>query len=240
MPRERHLIMVEEATPEQIVAAARRARCRSISYTYTEPTVFSEYALDTAKLARDAGLLNVYVTNGYMTRALLDDLAPYLDAANVDLKAFRDDFYRQMCGARLQPVLDALRAMKQLGIWVEVTTLLIPGANDDPGELRELAGFIYGELGPETPWHVSRFHPMYKLLDRPATPAATLELASRIGREAGLRYVYMGNIPGRGEQTVCHQCGSLLVERFGFQVVANRLRDGRCPKCATPVAGRGM
>jgi len=240
MPREQHLIAGQEVPPAAVVRAAQRAGCRSIAYTYTEPTVFSEYAADVAVLAHEAGLGNVYVTNGYMTPALLEDLGETLDAANVDLKAFRDKFYQEMCGARLQPVLDSLRTMKRLGVWVEVTTLLIPAANDDPGELRELAGFIAGELGPETPWHVSRFHPTYKLIDRPPTPPATLEMASRIGREAGLQHVYVGNLPGQGETTRCAQCGQPLIERYGFQVMKNRLVNGRCPHCQAPLAGRGM
>lgn len=240
MPRERHLIMGEPATPEQIVRAAQRFDCRSISYTYTEPTIFSEYAYDIAVLAHQAGLLNIYVTNGYMTKEFLDDFHPYLDAANVDLKAFRDAYYREMCGARLEPVLDALRHMKRLGIWVEVTTLVVPQANDDPGELRELASFIAGELGPETPWHVSRFYPTYKLRDRPPTPWESVERASQIGREAGLRYVYVGNVPGRGETTFCHHCGELLIERYGYQIMAYKVTKGQCPRCHTPVSGLGL
>lgn len=240
MPREQHLVMGRDASPAEIVRAARQYDCRSIAYTYTEPTIFSEYAYDAAVAAHDAGLLNVYVTNGYMTGELLDDLHPYLDAANVDLKAFRDEFYRTMCGARLEPVLDTLRRMKRLGIWVEVTTLLIPGANDDPGELRELAGFIANDLGVETPWHISRFHPTYKLTDRPSTSWESLEAAGQIGRAAGLRYVYIGNVPGRGETTYCHQCGAALVERFGFQVMTNHIRHGQCAKCRTAAAGLDM
>ena len=240
MPRERHLVMGREATPAQIVEMARRRDCRSIAYTYTEPTIFSEYAYDVAVLAHEAGLLNVYVTNGYMTRELLDDLHPYLDAANVDLKSFRDEFYRRLCGAHLEPVLDSLRAMKELGIWVEVTTLVIPGENDDEDELREIAAFIAGELGVETPWHVSRFHPTYKMLDRPVTPWQTLERAGRIGRQAGLRYVYIGNVPGQGETTFCHHCGAPLIERVGFHVSSYRLSDGKCEQCGTPVAGIGL
>ena len=145
-----------------------------------------------------------------------------------------------MCGARLEPVLDSLRYMKQLGVWVEVTTLLFPDANDSAEELRDLAGFISTELGAETPWHVSRFHPTYRLTDREATPIATLERASRIGREAGLQHVYMGNVPGQGEMTFCPRCGEALIERQGFYVAANRLKNGKCPRCDTQIAGRGM
>jgi pyruvate formate lyase activating enzyme len=175
-----------------------------------------------------------------MTPEMLDKMHPYLDAANVDLKAFRDEVYRKYVGARLQPVLDSMRKMKELGIWLEVTTLIIPNINDDPDELREAAHFVAEELGPETPWHISRFHPMYKLTDVPPTPAETLRRAQEIGKEAGLRYVYVGNLPGEAN-TVCHECGELLIRRYGYQIRENHIADGeRCPNCGTPVAGVGM
>ena len=161
MPREQHLVMGERASPEQIVSVARKAGSHSIAYTYTEPTIFFEYAYNTACLAHEAGLANVYVTNGYMTEEMLEIFHPCLDAANVDLKAFRDETYRRYVGARLQPVLDAMKVMKRLGIWLEVTTLVIPGINDDPAELRDAARFVAQELGVETPWHISRFFPAY-------------------------------------------------------------------------------
>lgn len=240
MPRERHLVMGAEASPAQVVAAAQRASSRSIAYTYTEPTVFFEYTYDTARLAHEAGIANVYVTNGYMTQEMLETLQPYLDAANVDLKAFRDETYRQFCGARLQPVLDSLKAMKQMGVWVEVTTLVVPGLNDDPPQLRDAARFVAEELGPETPWHISRFFPSYKMGDRPPTPVSTLQQARQIGLEAGLRYVYVGNVPGE-ENTRCHVCGQLLIRRSGFWVLENHVQPrGGCPRCHTPVAGVGM
>ena len=223
--------------------SSRRRRgpnCRSIAYTYTEPTIFFEYSYDMAKLARERGLANIYVTNGYMTAEMLDKMHPYLDAANVDLKAFRDEVYREYVGARLQPVLDSMRKMKELGIWLEVTTLVIPDINDDPDELREAAHFVAEELGPETPWHISRFHPTYKLTDVPPTPAETLRRAQEIGKEAGLRYVYVGNLPGEAN-TVCHECGELLIRRYGYQIRENHVAEGdRCPNCGTPVAGVGM
>lgn len=239
MPRERHLIMGQEASPEQIVAAAKHAGCRSIAYTYTEPTVFFEYAYDTACLAHEAGLANIYVTNGYMTEEMLETFDPYLDAANVDLKAFRDETYRKYVGAHLQPVLDAMKAMKRLGIWLEVTTLVIPGVNDDDGELKDAADFVATELGPDTPWHISRFFPAYKMTDVPPTPIETLQRAREIGLEAGLCYVYVGNVPDE-ENTTCHKCGRLLIRRVGFHVVENHVSDGRCPYCGAPVAGVGM
>jgi len=241
MPREHHLIMGEEANPEQIVAAVRQTGSRSVAYTYTEPTVFFEYAYDTACVAHEGGLANIYVTNGYMTEEMLETFCPYLDAANVDLKAFRDETYRKYVGARLQPVLDSLKVMKRLDIWLEVTTLVIPGINDDPGELRDAARFVAEELGVDTPWHVSRFFPAYEMTDVPPTSVATLQRAREIGLEEGLRYVYEGNVPGEaGRDTVCPTCGSTLIRRSAFGVLADRIQDGRCPDCGTLIAGVGM
>ena len=249
MVRERHLIMGQEARPEDIVAAARRAGCRSIAYTYTEPTVFFEYAYDTARLAQGSGngnrdgLANVYVTNGYMTAGageMLETFAPYLDAANVDLKAFRDETYRTYAGARLQPVLDSLIAMKRLGIWVEVTTLVVPGINDDPAELEDAARFVAQELGEETPWHISRFFPAYDMTGVPPTPVSTLQRAQEIGLGAGLRYVYVGNVAGEAN-TSCHECGRLLIRRSGYWILEHHVQsDGSCPHCGTLVGGVGM
>jgi pyruvate formate lyase activating enzyme len=227
MVRKRHLIMGEEASPEKIVAAAEWYGCRSIAYTYTEPTIFFEYAYDTARLAHEAGLANIYVTNGYMTEEMLETFQPYLDAANVDLKAFRDETYRKYVGARLQPVLDAMRVMKRLGIWLEVTTLVIPGINDDDEELRDAADFVAEELGADTPWHISRFSPAYTMTDVPPTPVETLRRAREIGLEAGLRYVYLGNVPGEAN-TVCHACGKTLIRRSGYRILENQVQpDGR-------------
>lgn len=234
--------IVGRAIPaETVVAAAGHYGCRSIAYTYTEPTVFFEYAHDVSLLARRERVANVMVTNGYMTPEMLEAYHPCLDAANVDLKAFRDQFYRQHCGGRLQPVLDALRLIKAQGAWLEVTTLVIPGHNDDPAELRDLAGFIATELGPGTPWHVSRFHPAYRLTDAPPTPAATLERAYEIGREAGLHYVYIGNLPGlRGEDTPCPTCGRTVIARHGFALRERHLRNGACAYCGAEIHGVGL
>ena len=240
MPREQHLIGGHPATPEEIVASAQRAGCRSIAYTYTEPTVFFEYCHDTARLARAAGLANVFVTNGYMTAETLEAAQPWLDAANVDLKAFRDETYRRYTGARLQPVLDSLKKMKALGIWLEVTTLIVPGVNDDPAELKELADFLFQELGADTPWHISRFFPHYKMRQTPPTPVNTLHLAEVIGRAAGLRHIYLGNV-AEETNTFCHGCGNLLIRRVGFNVVENSFHpNGSCPNCGEVVAGEGM
>jgi len=223
--------------PEAVVRAAVDQGCRSISYTYTEPTIFFEYAHETARLAREAGLLNNFVTNGYMTAEALEDLRPVLDAANVDLKAFNDETYKRVCGARLEPVLDSIRRMKTFGIWVEVTTLVVPGLNDGGAELASIARFI-ASVDPDIPWHVSRFHPDYEYTQAPATPVATLRAAAAAGRREGLRHIYVGNVPGESEDTACRVCGTVLIRRQGFTVLANVLADSRCPACGTILPGR--
>jgi len=232
------MIVGTPATPEEVVADALARECRTVAYTYTEPTVFFEFVRDTARLAAAEGLRNVLVTNGYMTLEALQAIGSDLHAANVDLKSFSDDFYRTYCGARLEGVTETLVNMRRLGIFVEVTTLVIPGLNDDPDELRALAEFIVSSLGDQTPWHVSRFHPTYRLLDRPATPLATLTRARAIGLQAGLKHVYVGNTPGLdGENTVCPGCGQVLIRRRGFSLGPIRLQNGACPDCGAPVAG---
>jgi pyruvate formate lyase activating enzyme len=238
-PRERDLISGREASPEQIVANAIETGSRSIAYTYTEPTVFFEYAYHTALLAHLNGLTNIYVTNGYMTKEMLETFHPYLDAANVDLKAFRNETYHHYVGAGLQPILDSMKRMKQMGFWLEVTTLLIPGLNDNPDELRDAARFIVQELGVDTPWHISRFFPAYRMTDRPPTPIRTLNKARDIGLEEGLRYVYMGNVDGESN-TICYHCGRLLIRRKGYWIAENHIRKGNCPACGTPVSGVWM
>ncbi|MFH1007424.1 MAG: AmmeMemoRadiSam system radical SAM enzyme [Candidatus Latescibacterota bacterium] len=236
-PREEHRIAGKDLAPDQVVSLARQHHCRSIAYTYTEPTVFFEYAYDTARLASEAGIKNVWVTNGYVTREALETVHPYLDAANVDLKAFTEDFYREICGARLAPVLDGLQRMKSLGIWVEVTTLIIPSLNDSEGELGEIARFILS-LGAETPWHVSAFYPTHRLTDPPRTPVSTLRKARAIGLEAGLRYVYCGNAPGEdGENTYCFLCGKCLIRRIGYRIAEYHLKGGRCAFCGNEMDG---
>jgi pyruvate formate lyase activating enzyme len=222
--------------PEEIVKGARKQGCRSISYTYTEPTIFFEYAYDTAKLARQAGLANVFVTNGYITEEALREVRPFLDAANVDLKAFRDETYKKVCGARLEPVLDSIRLMSELGIWVEVTTLVVPGMNDGEDELAALARFIAG-VSPDIPWHISRFHSDYKYTHVPTTPVETLRQAFEIGKRAGLRFVYIGNVWGESEDTLCPHCGQLVLRRSGFFIDENKIREGRCTFCGTPIPG---
>ncbi|HQK78963.1 MAG TPA: AmmeMemoRadiSam system radical SAM enzyme [Syntrophales bacterium] len=237
LPREAGTVPGKNATPAEIVARAVDADARTIAYTYTEPTVFFEFAYDISRLARERGIKNVFVTNGYLSEEALATISPYLDGANVDLKSFRDDFYRQQCGARLQPVLDTLVRMKTAGIWVEVTTLLIPGLNDSEEEIDQIAAFLAG-LGKETPWHISRFHPRYQMNDLPATPRERLQKAREIGRAQGLKYVYSGNVPGdEGENTFCPGCGRLLIGRYGFCVESMMLRNAACMHCGTPLDG---
>ncbi|MCD6527292.1 MAG: AmmeMemoRadiSam system radical SAM enzyme [Desulfuromonas sp.] len=234
-------IVGEVLSPQAIVDQALASDCRNIAYTYTEPTIFYEYAYDTACLAREAGLANLFVSNGYIAEEPLRHLATVLDAANIDLKGFSNDFYRKVCGAELEPVLESLRLYRKLGIWLEVTTLLIPGYNDDEAQVQGAAEFIANELGVETPWHVTAFYPTYRLTDAPPTPVSTLLKAQQIGQRAGLRYVYVGNVASDGgENTLCHQCGKTVIARSGFDVVDNRLRQGGCPDCGTLVPGVGM
>ncbi len=237
MPRSTLMIMGEDTAPEAIVSRAKKNRCKTIAYTYTEPTVYLETALETSKIALNEGLQNVFVTNGYMSEQALEVMKPYLSAANVDLKSFRDGFYKKNCGARLRPVLDSLKKMKDLGIWVEITTLLIPELNDSSDELKDIADFI-ADLGIETPWHISRFHPQYKMVNRPVTPVDSLHRACEIGKSAGLRYVYSGNVPGdEGENTYCANCSKLVIIRCGYRIVENILSGGLCPHCSHPLDG---
>ncbi|MDD5439406.1 MAG: AmmeMemoRadiSam system radical SAM enzyme [Candidatus Omnitrophica bacterium] len=224
-----------ELKPEEVVREARRSACKSISYTYTEPTVFFEYAYDTAKLAKREGIYNNFVTNGFMTVEALDKIRPYLDAANVDLKSFRDEFYRKNCGGRLEPVTTAIKHMKKLGLWIEITTLLIPGENDSPEELRGLAHFL-AEVGNEIPWHISRFHPDYQFTGHEITPVESLMAARDIGVKAGLKYVYLGNVDEGGD-THCPSCKELVVKRGMLHTEAVRINNGRCPACNTPLEG---
>lgn len=237
MPRLGRIIAGTDITPAEIVARAKKSGPKTIAYTYTEPTVYFELACDTAKIAVENGLSNVFVTNGFMTEEAIDAIAPNLAAANVDLKSFRDDFYKKQCGARLNPVLDSLKKMKETGIWVEITTLLIPTLNDSEEELQDIARFVAG-LGVETPWHISCFHPQFKMQNLPVTPVSSLHSAVQIGKSAGLKYVYSGNVPGdEGENTYCFNCGKLLIERFGFKIISMNLQGNKCPKCATPLDG---
>lgn len=240
MPHDQGRIVGRPLSPEEVVSAAQAAGCRSISYTYTEPTIFYEYARECARLATASGLKNVFVTNGYMTAEALADIDGDLHAANVDLKSFSDDFYRSLVGARLKPVLDSIRRLWEMGVWVEVTTLLIPGHNDSEDELRSIASFL-GSISPDIPWHVSRFYPTYRLLDAAPTPLTAVERAVRIGCEQGLHFVYAGNVPGHSsESTACPDCGAVLIERQGFRLGKNVIRAGACPSCGRSIAGMDL
>lgn len=240
-PRRGETVLGERFRAQAVVDLALRSKAASISYTYSEPTVFFELVEDIATRARERGLGNIIVSNGFQSRECLESWGPLINAANIDLKAFTEEFYKDICGARLQPVLDNLKTISGLGWWLEVTTLLIPGLNDAPDELRAMADFICRELGPQTPWHLSRFHPDHVMQDRPPTPPQTLRRAWEIGKESGLFHVYVGNITGvAGEQTDCSGCGATLLRRNGFQAANIGMDDGACRACGAPVEGQGM
>jgi len=225
--------------PVTIVNIAKTRKIPSIAFTYNEPVVVFEYAYDTFKLAKQNGIKTVFVSSGYETKEAIDTIRPYLDAANIDLKAFTDRFYREICGARLKPVLDSIEYTYKQGIWIEITTLIIPGENDSKEELRDIVRFI-ASIDKNIPWHVSRFYPMYKMLDRPPTPIEKLKEAYEIGKEEGLNYVYVGNVLDEDrESTYCPSCGFKVIDRTGYvgQYVTNHLVDGKCPECNTPIAG---
>lgn len=223
----------EEILPKEIVGIALKNKLPSISYTYTDPIVFSEYALDTMKLAKKVGLKNNWVSNGFWSKELFDLIYPYLDAVNVDLKSFEDEFYIKYCGGRLQSVLDTLKRLKEKKIWTEITTLVIPTLNDKEKIFKEIANFIKNELCPETPWHISQFCGAisWKLQDLPDTPIETLEKAFNIGKKAGLKYVYTGNVPGiESEDTFCPKCKTKMINRTGY-VIERYDKNGKCTKC---------
>lgn len=226
----------QAATPEDVVSAAIISGSKSISYTYTEPTIYFEFAYDCAKLAHQKGLRNVFVSNGYTGPEAVKEIAPYLHGNNIDLKG-DNEFYKSICGAKVEPVKETIKLMKELGVWVEVTTLIIPGLNDKEEDLRSIAEFIYS-VNPSIPWHVTQFYPTYKLMDKPRTPISTLRRAREIGFETGLKYVYEGNVPGEGgENTYCPNCKEMLIKRIGFRIIENKLSNGICPKCGYKIEG---
>ena len=230
----------EFADPETIARAAGQLGCRSVAFTYNDPIVFAEYAIDTARACHEVGIKTVAVTSGYISPAARSDFFQHVDAANVDLKGFDQEFYRRLTGGHLKPVLDTLRwLVHQSDVWLEITNLIIPGANDSPDGLRRMCNWIAEELGPDVPVHFSAFHPDFKLTDRPATPLQTLLLACELARGAGLRYVYTGNVSDRQHQsTYCPGCGRVVIGRDGYTVGAFDVRQGRCRHCRTPIAGR--
>lgn len=222
--------------PADIVRQAEASGCRSIAYTYTEPTVFFEYAYETARMAKEAGILNVFVTNGFMTPEALDTINPFLDACNVDLKSFQEAFYQKICHGRLQPVLDSIRHMKALGIWVEITTLVVPGSNDSADELGDIARFI-AETDPDIPWHISRFYPDYQFAGPEPTPRSVMENAYALGKAAGLRYVYLGNVAAKSIDTQCPRCLQTVVHRKDDPIKTKLTPKGACPQCGAQIAG---
>ncbi len=222
--------------PEVAVEEALRNGCKSISYTYNEPTVFYEYSLDTAKLAKEKGLLNTYVTNGCIEEEPLKLLSKYLDAANIDLKGLNEKFYREICGAELDWVLNGIKNYVRNKVWVEITNLIIPNKNDSSDEIKQLCEWVKDNCGDHTPLHFSRFFPAYKMIDVPPTPIETLERAWKIAKDVGLKYVYIGNVPGhKYDNTYCYNCGELLIKRYGFQILDYRVTDGKCPSCGAKI-----
>jgi pyruvate formate lyase activating enzyme len=234
-PRETGRVSGEFVPPEEVVSEAQAYGCRTIAYTYTEPTMFFEYASDVAVLAKEKELKNVFVSNGYIGEGAARKIIPQLDGINIDLKG-DDEFYKKVCGARAEPVRKNIELMWKEGVWVEVTTLLIPGYNDSEEQLRGLASFLAG-VSPDMPWHVSAFYPTYKLRDAPPTGVESMRRALKIGQEAGIRYVYAGNISGESDDTFCPVCKEMLVERSRFMVLKDAIVDGHCPKCGTKIAG---
>jgi pyruvate formate lyase activating enzyme len=239
-PRQNRPVIGQPVTPRILVDAAIGQKAASISYTYSEPTIFFELMLDTAKLAVEQGLKNIIVSNGFMTKQCLDELAPFIHAANIDLKAFTEEFYERVCGGRLEPVLNNLLHIRELGWWLEVTTLVIPGENDTDSELERMALFIREELGAGTPWHLSRFHPDFQMLDTPSTPTETIQRACDLGRRTGLKYVYPGNVAGIEESTRCPECGTVCIDRRGHAVKNCSIREGKCPGCGMEIEGYGF
>lgn len=234
-------IDARELPAAQVVQLAHENGCKTIACTYTEPTVYFEYAHDVARLAAEQNILTVFVTNGYINPEPLRKIAPFLAAANVDLKGWSNDFYREVCGGELKHVLATLKLMKKLGIWVEVTTLAVTGYVEDDQTLKSIAYYIFHELGPETPWHISRFYSNYRYTETAPTPPEVIYRAREIGLAVGLHYVYCGNLPGdKGESTLCHVCGEKLIHRRGYQIIANAIQGDRCPQCGTKVYGVGI
>lgn len=224
--------------PRAVVDQARAAGARSIAFTYSEPVVFHEYVHDTSVIARAQGLGRVMISNGFINPGPMGQLLDVLDGVKIDLKSFRDTFYRQLCDGELRPVLSTLRLIRRRGVWLEIVVLVIPTHNDSDNEMRAMARWIVRELGPDVPLHLTRFHPTYQLTNLPRTSVTTIERLRRVARAEGLRYVYLGNVPSHpAENTRCHSCNHLLIERDGFRIRSNTIQDGQCPRCQTSIPG---
>jgi pyruvate formate lyase activating enzyme len=240
-PRNGEEVYGRPITPRELVQEALAQGASSIAYTYSEPTIFFELVQDTARLAHEQGLKNVIVSNGFMSPQCLKQWDGLIDAANIDLKSYREDFYSRLCGGRLKPVLDNLRTISELGWHLEVSTLVIPGENDSEQELKSIASFIANQLSPQVPWHISRFHPAFKMNQTPATPLDSLTLAYRLGTEAGLEYIYIGNMPGHeSESTYCPSCKALVIKRRGFALQDQAIENGHCAQCGQPLPIIGL
>ena len=226
----------EDFRADKVIKLAQQNNCRSIAYTYTEPTIYFEFVLETARLAKEAGLRNIFVTNGYLSQEAASLLSPYLDAANIDLKFFKEDSYQRICSAKLKPVLDSIQLLKAAGVWIEITTLIIPGENDTPEELTAIARFI-ASVNPNIPWHISRFHADYKFQEYAPTPERTLKLAYDLGIGQGLQHVYVGNFGSWGQDTLCSVCRKLLIKREGLSILESHLAQNKCVFCQAALAG---
>ena len=236
LSQEHNIDMSRYVSPNMMVEMAVEYGCESIAYTYNEPTIFYPYAKDIAVVAKQRGVKNIYVSNGYESEEMIDDMVGVIDAVNIDLKSFDEKYYKKILKGGLQEILDGLRHFKKNGIWVEVTTLIVPDDNDSDEELTKIAEFIANELDPQTPWHISAFHPDYKVLDKQRTPETTLDRAMKIGRKAGLKYIYKGNVPGHSD-THCPQCDERVIQREGFGLGLYTLQEGKCPKCGYALEG---
>ncbi len=232
-------VKFRELFPSDVVKVAKKYKLPSIAYTYTEATTYYEYMLDTAKIAKSNGLKNAYVSNGYINREPLIELAKYLDAARIDFKSFDDRIYRCLNGGTLNPVLDTMKTLHQEGVWLEIINLVVPTYVDDPEMVKRMCGWILKELGPDYPLHFTRFSPLYKLTRLPYTPVQTLEQFRNIALEEGIHYVYTGNVPGHpGTHTYCHNCGRMIVKKLGYKIIEMNINKGRCKFCNTSIPGR--
>jgi len=235
LPRDTGQIPGDFVSPKEVVAEAMAYGCQSIAYTYSEPTIFFEYAYDVATLARENGLKNVFISNGYTGEEAAERIIPLLDANNIDLKG-DDEFYKKVCGARQDPVKRNIELFWKRGVWVEVTTLVIPGYNDSREQLQEIARFL-ASVSPDMPWHLSAFYPMHRLRSVPRTSIESLRLARDIGREAGLKHIYLGNVAAESENTICPVCGQVQIERMGYRIMRNSITEGHCSNCGSAIAG---